>query len=402
MQWNKEFAGKVKQSYDTLLAFAFLLSFLGLILGKPLLFLIVGIIAAFVGLSAIYDYFIGKTLKFVNDKKVYRMFPDDEVKVEYILQNGSKFPIVNGHFEFSLGDEVEGDSFHYMNKKMERHYKIPLSILNNSEVNVPITFKAKKRGTTKPTGIQYHFPHLINFNMVFLSFKTYSKTEFIIYPKPLPVRGLEERYHVTIGSQRTSFSPFEDRLSPMGTRDYVSSDSFDRIHWKASAKKQSLQTKVFERTHDITWVFVVNISKSTTLGNSYISDNLENILSYVAYLCQFATKNGYPYEIHINARTAGSAPYFHLVEGEGKDHLRNALDLLARVKQDEIIYPLENMLYRVDQELYKPKTIFTVGEVSQDVMYYNHKWEKSKMSVFHVHDQNGSAYIGNVVREVAQ
>ncbi len=400
-QWRKEFGGNLEATYDMLVTLCVTIAVLALLTNKPNVFLVVGVVFAFVFLSKMYDKYVGHGITLVNKRRTYRLFPGDEVEMDLRLQNSSRFPIINGKFQFYANKVIHNDRFFTVGHKKTNLYEIPLSIIDKGDAAVSVKMKAQKRGVTRLNEVEYHFPHLMSFENITLFFRDFHRTEFIIYPTPLPVKGLEERFHVTIGSQRTTFSPFEDQLSPMGTRDYLSSDPFHRINWKASARTQSLQTKVYERVHDITWVFVVNISESTRMRNTYVSHNIENILSYVTYMCQFATEKGYAYEIHINARKAGSPPYFHLHEGMGKEHLRHALEFLARVNTEELIFPYENLLYRVDQDLYKTKTLFLFGEVTPEAEMYARTWEKKRMSVYHIKEYEEGAYVGDVVKEVA-
>jgi len=401
MQWKKEFGGNLRGTYDMLITICLLMAVLAFFTNKPNVFLVVGVVFAFVFLSKMYDKYIGHGISLVNKRRTYRMFPGDEVEMDLRLKNSSWLPIINGKLQFYARNVIQNDRFFTVAHRKVNLYEIPLSIVNKGDAYVTMKVEAEKRGVTRMNGIEYHFPHLMSFENITLILRDFYRTEFIVYPTPLPVKGLEERFHVTIGSQRTTFSPFEDQLSPVGTRDYLPSDPFHRINWKASARTQSLQTKVYERVHDITWVFVINISESTRLKNTYLSPHIEKILSYVTYMCQFATEKGYAYEIHINARKAGSPPYFYLHEGEGKEHLRWALEFLARVNTDELIFPYENLLYRVDQDLYKSKTLFLFGEVTDEAAMYARSWERKRMSVYHIKEYEGVACVGDVVKEVA-
>lgn len=401
MQWKKEIGGNLQSTYDLLVTICFLMGALALITNKGHLFLVVGVGFAFVFLSKMYDKYIGHGITLGNKRRTYRMFPGDDVDITLRLKNASWMPIFNGKLQFYAGQVIQNEQFYSVGHKKVNLYEIPISIINKGDASVNVNMKAEKRGVTRLNGLEYHFPHLLSFENITLVLRDFYRTEVIVYPTPIPVKGLEERFHITIGAQRTTFSPFEDQLSPMGTRDYLPSDPFHRINWKASARTQSLQTKVYERVHDITWVFVVNISESTRLRNTYVSQNIENLLSYVTFMCQFAAEKGYAYEIHINARKAGSPPYFYLHEGEGKEHLRWALEFLARVNTEELILPYENLLYRVDQDLFKPKTLFLFGEVTPEAEMYARQWEKKRMNVYHIEEQDGIAYVGDVVREVA-
>ncbi len=70
----------------------------------------------------------------------------------------------------------------------------------------------------------------------------------IVYPRIFPIAqlGIPPRY--PIGEATAERRIFEDPVRVIGVRDYSPHDSRRRIHWKASARHQNLQVKVFEPT----------------------------------------------------------------------------------------------------------------------------------------------------------
>ena len=68
----------------------------------------------------------------------------------------------------------------------------------------------------------------------------------VVYPLILPVSQLGLPARHPLGDFTTPRRMADDPLRLMGTRDYAQGDNFRHIHWKASARRQTLQTKVFE------------------------------------------------------------------------------------------------------------------------------------------------------------
>src|SRR5699024_4747689 len=159
-----------------------------------------------------------------------------------------------------------------------------------TKLELPI--QAEERGVAKISHIDFAFPHLFNFQTVKLSFIDAYKTEVLVFPKLIPVHGLETAFQMTPGSQRITFSPFEDVQSHLCTNDYSFSDQFHRINWKASVKTQSLQTNVYEKVVDKAFLFIVNIGDQPNEG-------MEDLLSYTAYLSQMVTEKGFPFEVYL-------------------------------------------------------------------------------------------------------
>lgn len=400
MQWNKHLNPGVRKLYDLFIIFAVLTVLAGLWSGRPLLIILFAILLAFLIISKQYDKKIGTKLYYENSKRTIRMFPGETEEIELVFNNKSRVPTINGRLFFELEDTVRGLQYASVEAKDRASYKVPLSLLGRGETVLSLPFKGQKRGIARIQNLNYYFPHLTGFDEVSLKFLPFCQTEFIVYPSPKVIEGIETTFNTTFGTLATSFSPFEDLLSPMGTRDYVQGDPFQRINWKATARKQTLQTKVYEKNWDNTWVFVINITATTRLGHQYMSERLESILSYVTYMCYFAAKKGFAFELYINAIRPSTTPFFHLYEGEGREHLKEALELLARVEKESPLMRISKLLHRVDQQLYKPKTIIMFGEKTDDHIAYASTWQAKGLSVYQVEEVDDVAFMTAIGKEV--
>lgn len=79
----------------------------------------------------------------------------------------------------------------------------------------------------------------------------------IVYPKTLPITEVELPGVIFIGGEAERRRTNRVSANPIGVREYAPGDSFNRIHWKTSARTQRLMVKKFEiePTADI-WLFV--------------------------------------------------------------------------------------------------------------------------------------------------
>ncbi|SES66630.1 Uncharacterized conserved protein, DUF58 family, contains vWF domain [Salinibacillus kushneri] len=390
MQWEKQFN---QSKYYELLAIISIITFLiSLIFKQSLLFLLVGLLIIFIILSRRYHRIAGKSLVLNHSKKQIRLFPGQETTIDFNFTHHSLLPVVNGTFSFLIHDIIDILRFKATKVKGKDHYEIPLSILSRGETKLIIPIKAYKRGVTQITNIHYQYPHLINFRSISLRFRPFYQTEILVYPSSLPVYGIEETNYETIGEQRVRFSPFEDVLQPVGTRDYQPTDPFKRIHWKASAKRQSLQTKVYEKTRDHSWVLIVNLSARTRLGNIYWDESMENRLSYIAYVCQYLTNKGVSFELYLNTNQG------NLQSGEGKEHLKKAMEMLAKVSNNQNLIHTSRLFLRVDQRLEQPQTVVCFGDLYEENQSYLLKWQNQGVKVYHVKETQSGAYMVPVLK----
>ena len=392
-EWKKQ-VNQDGKFYDAIGATILLLGLVGFVLHEPFLYVPTVLLIVYAVASKLYDRYSGSSFELHNPKQSIRLFPGDTYQWIIHVDNYSLTPVFNGIFSFQTGKSVSSKGNFVKEYNDIYKYKLPITLISRglSAVQIPVT--AECRGVTKASNIAFRYPHLVNFTPIKMIYKKAYQTEFIVYPRPEPIIGLKELSHMSRGEQTATFSPYEDPLSPLGTRDYVSSDPFHKIHWKASAKTQSLKTKVLEREVDSSWTIVVNVTEETRLGNEHLSSHLEKILSCASYLCYHATESGYPYEMLVNMRKPHKNPFFHQLEGEGKQHLRQSLEMLARIDKGQMPLPIDHMLHWLDS--HTKKIIILLGHRTDRTEIFIKEWLAKGVQVFHVEMEESGAYIRSV------
>lgn len=389
MTWRKEFGIDHMKHKDYVLIAIIAFSLIGIVSQRPIAFIVVGVFATYFILNKMYDKRIGENVKLANPRTAIRLFPGEEAGLTFELQNRSIFPMVNGEFQFQLNPAVRVLEDFVTTGKTENQNKLPLSITGRKKTTIKLSILAEHRGAARISSIKYRFPHLFNFDSVTLTYSPYFHTEFIVFPKLIPVEGIESVFQMISGPKQINFSPFEDVGRPLGTRDYSYGDPFHRINWKASAKTQGLQTNVYEKVVDMSYIFIVNLE----VGQEQYSKNFEALLSYAAYVSQYATEKGFPFELFINARRPGKVPFVHLPVGEGKTQYVHALEMLARIKNLPMTVPFNQMLHRIGQHFFKPSTVIMIGEIPAGASEIINKWMKQQKTIFHIVKTEDSAVI---------
>lgn len=78
-------------------------------------------------------------------------------------------------------------------------------------------------------------------------YRVMAKPQFLlVMPKVLPLLGYEVASKRPIGEVKMTYRLFEDPTRMSGIRDYQIGDSLARVHWRASARSTTLQSKVYE------------------------------------------------------------------------------------------------------------------------------------------------------------
>lgn len=176
-----------------------------------------------------------------------------------------------------------------------------------------------------------------------------------MYPSPKEVAGLQELQQLLTGSYRTNFSFYNDETSIIGVKRYER-ESFRSIHWKASAKMQELQAKQYEPVKNYSWTICLSLAADRGFG---WKDNVEDLISFATYICQYATKQQIPFELFISVLAEGGA--LHLSLYEGQTQYAKALEELARISDDSTLLPKQGFLHYVTRKRERSSTMIYIG-----------------------------------------
>lgn len=326
--------------------------------------------------NSYYLKHIGEGLFFDNDRKRNRFFIGDkgEWSLQFINQG---LPIMKGNLSIYFDSAVVPVSGEYHIHSSRVDVSVPFSMGQKEKININIPFVAEKRGLSKIRKMELHIPHFFGFGDTILEFSDVINIEALVYPKAIPVRNIDKHKSVKPGNNLSIFSVFEDKLGPIGTRDYLPTDSFNRINWKASARKMTLQTKEFERVNEAGAVLFINV----TDGYS-VTDKLEFLMSSTAEMAYFFNKKNIPFSLCMNIRSAGFTPFTYLPLGSGKDHLQKLLDLLAIADFHSPTIPHEQMLFFYKRHLPIAPTMIYAGIRTTGADGYIQEWKREGVQLF--------------------
>lgn len=150
------------------------------------------------------------------------------------------------------------------------------------------------------------------------------KREIVVYPRLVPIVGLDLPFRDYFGIH-PSKGIIEDPAWYEGTREYTGNKPAKNIHWKASARLDILQEKIFEPTSHQKIFFLVD---GEGFRRADDRDGFEAALEIAASLAARFAETGASIAIATN-RLVKSFPAV-LPLGRGPEHLGMVLELLAR------------------------------------------------------------------------
>jgi uncharacterized protein (DUF58 family) len=153
----------------------------------------------------------------------------------------------------------------------------------------------------------------------------------IVYPRLVPLEDLELPYQAPFGDVSARHSIFQDPVRTVGVRDYRPSDSFRHVDWKASARRQNLQVRVFEPTTAYTMILVLNVATFARHWEGTRPEVLERLVSAAASIASYAVDHRWLVGLTANGAMLGADQPIRVPPGRGPDQLSFVLEALAGV-----------------------------------------------------------------------
>ncbi|WP_456276997.1 DUF58 domain-containing protein [Bacillus sp. AK128] len=335
------------------------------LLSITLTIMLVSLIVIFL-FSHFYHKYLVLSLK--NTKRTIRVFPGETTKVSIEFGARSLVALYYGKLTFLVANNIKVESAKaLMEKKEATEYLVNIS---SGQQKYDLTIQAERRGRAafRQMEIQLFDPFFLGKSI--FTYNPFYKTELLVFPTIKPVTGMESVISRELGNKPSVYSYHQDPILISGVRDYAPSDPFQQIHWKATARAGSLQTKILEKTFHQKWTFLVNISEEEEGGaySYYFSKQLENRISHVAYLLQMAEKQAVAYEIYVNIIAKNNRRLVYLEEGSGKEHLLKGLELLARIDQMSAPVKIDRLIKVAEPSLRQSTSLILCGISNQQVM----------------------------------
>jgi uncharacterized protein (DUF58 family) len=156
--------------------------------------------------------------------------------------------------------------------------------------------------------------------------RTEGDLHVIVYPRLVPLKpfSLPRRDFFGVPGAK---SPVQDPIYILGTRDYQHWRPARHIHWKASARHNRLQEKVFEPSEQEKVLLAVEVSQ---FERDNASESFERSLEVVGSLAVQFHQRGYALGLVTNGLVEGGPSILPM--GRGPQQLPSILEILARLK----------------------------------------------------------------------
>ena len=154
----------------------------------------------------------------------------------------------------------------------------------------------------------------------------------IVYPTVKPVTGLQLPHKEPFGPKVADRRLLQDPIYMRGIRPYQPEDDLRFVHWKATARTQELQTKIFEPTSAPNLVLFVNIATFAKAWEGIDPILLERVVSVAASLCAYAVEKRLLVGLSANGALPRSDQPLRVLPSRNPQQLTRLLEALAGVR----------------------------------------------------------------------
>ncbi len=195
--------------------------------------------------------------------------------------------------------------------------------------------------------------------------KLLQRQRLIVYPRLYSVAELRLPSENPFGQRGAIDRLFEDPLRTAGIREWQPVDGLRRVHWKATARQQRMQSRIYEPSKEPQVLVFLNVATLTRhwLGN--IPELFERAISVAGSLAAVCAEMRLPVGLIANGLLPGSDQPLRLLPGRSPDQLLHILELLAAVTP-YASRPIEELLFHEAPRLPWGATLLVVSAVAHD------------------------------------
>jgi len=279
------------------------------------------IIVSFLWLFLVYLF---KSLS-LERKITLKIEEDDTAELSLMIKNKSFLPV----FDIVLEDYL---SCAYKHER--RRLIMPALLKSNSSRKIIYYCLCPARGRYEIGPLTAYFFDPLGLFYFKQTYPVYA--EVYVYPRTFRIRkfpSLNKGITPFIGVETSRVSGDDDEF--FGVREYKRGDPLKKIHWMASARKNELIVKEFQRQSFFRATIMFNLEKDENFGEGKESVE-EYTIKIVASIAKYLTGLGVSIEVISHAGEVVHIPF-----NKGEEHLEEILKFLTVAKAESRVTLLE-------------------------------------------------------------
>ncbi len=303
----------------------------GMIVGQPGLSLLAAAVFLTAGLSWLWTQYALDGITFHRHLSETRAFRGERLTLTFKLENTGWLPLAWVEVDEHISDRVRpvglpGLPSDRIGSTVVRH-ATPLRWKQRVTWSVDIDCLERGLHLIGPASIRSGDP----FGFFTRQMEVEDIRSFLVYPDVVPLDELGFPRDFPFGTSRVRQHLLTDPLHLIGVRDYAPDDSIRHMHWKATARLQRPQVKVFEPTVDLQVGLFLNLDTFERYWEGMDSIRVETAITVAASITSQLLNGRAMLGVSANAVMTGSDQNLRIPPGRGPRQLETVLEGLARL-----------------------------------------------------------------------
>jgi uncharacterized protein (DUF58 family) len=263
-----------------------------------------------------------------------RAFFGDTITLELSIANNKFLPLPRIH----VAEEIPAD-LTFPKGELVPSYRINRKVLSNRfslgwyrKLSRRYPVQCMKRGdfVFGPTEIESSDP----FGFLPKELIIQSQEHLLVYPPIVPLEELGIPSRHPFGDLRNRRHLFEDPEQAMTTRDYVPGDPLKRVHWRATARAQRMQSRVYEKTTSVDLAVFLDVRTVSDLNYwaAVVPNLLESAIIVAASIAADTINKGNRVGFYANEYHRDSDRVMRFPPSRHPDRLKEILEALACIR----------------------------------------------------------------------
>lgn len=294
------------------------------------------------------------------------VFPDEAVDLTITVSNSKRLPLTWLRFQDTL--PVPPESKNFIARPIGDTYDVYILVNSYSmhaheEVQRHFTLRFARRGFYRLGPVTYQSGDLFTLFRVEREYNYVDR--IVVYPRVHALEDLGLPAKEPFGDLKIRRSLFTDPIDTRGIRDYQPQDRFRDVHWKATARRGELQTKIYDPSTGMTLGIFLNVATMPKHWMGFFPDVMERAVSVAASLASYGVEQGWGVGLYANGSFPESDQPIRVPPGRSTNQLTHVLEALAAVTEFATA-SIEGMILRESPNLPWIATIVLVTAVVSD------------------------------------
>lgn len=341
----------------------FILLVLSLLTGQGLLALMCILLLLTAGMSRLWDRWSLVRVTYRRELSQSRAFPDDEVELIIRIDNRKPLPLV----ALTVRDIVPANlEVIDHDRRLDTEGRQVLNRVTSLRWYESIIWRYRLRCTAR--GAYRLGPAQIEGGDPFGFYRTTrdiaERTSLIVYPRLLSLDelGLPPRH--PLGELRAR-ALIRDPLRTIGVRDYHPEDPLKDVHWSATARTGTLQTRIYEPTTARELAIFLDLDSFERYWQGIDEEQVERLISAAATLAKAGLADGFAVGLYVNGAPAEFEQFVRLPPGRSPAQLERIMETLARLTPYSVA-PMARLLHTTTGDLPWGATVLLLSAIAPE------------------------------------